>query len=116
VLWLDPRSAAGTFTVPIVQVQRDADLKARLAYAIRAAREEAGLTRPQLASLVGVGRGSVLAWEKGDSVPSLLNLGTLCEALGVSAELFAHPPAIPQSVVEPYRLRAEVKEAVEDYG
>lgn len=63
-------------------------------------------SRPELATLVGVGRGAVGAWEKGVSVPSLLNLGALCDALQVDADLFAHPPVVPESPVAKYRLRA----------
>ena len=107
VLWFDPRTEGGAFTVPIVQ--RDADIKARLAFAIRSAREQVGLSRPQLGAMVGVGRGAVLAWEKGDSVPSLLNLGALCDALQVDADLFAHPPEIPENPVARYRLERESK-------
>jgi len=92
---------------------RDADLKARLAYAIRAAREQAGLSRPELADLVGVNRGAVYTWEKGSSVPSMLNLGALADALGVSADLFAHPPAVPENPVALYLLRAVAQRAAD---
>lgn len=107
-MWIDPGMTPGRFTLPFVQ--GDADLKARLAYAIRAAREDAGLSRPELAAAVGVNRGAVYTWEKGSSVPSLLNLGPLCDALGVDPDLFAHPPVIPESVVARYRKRAEEKD------
>lgn len=108
MLWIDPGMEAGHFTLPFVHA--DANLKARLAYAIRAAREEAGLSRPELATAVGVNRGAVYTWEKGASVPSLLNLGPLCDALNVDPDLFAHPPPIPESVVARYRRRTEEKE------
>jgi transcriptional regulator with XRE-family HTH domain len=101
---------AGRYTLPFMH--SDADLKARLAYYVREAREEAGLTRTELASLVGVNPGAPRTWENGSSVPSLLNLGPLCDALGVSAELFAHPPAIPtnESPVARYRLERAGKD------
>lgn len=102
VLWVDPAMGDGHFTLPFVQ--GDSELKARLAYAIREAREQAGLSRPELAERVGVNRGAVYTWEKGMSVPSLLNLGPLCDALGVDPDLFAHPPAIPDSPVRRYML------------
>lgn len=90
----------------------DIERKQRIAYAIRSAREERGLSRPELAGLVGVGRGAVNDWENGESLPSLLNLGPLCDALGVHADLFAHPPEIPVSPVRQY-LR-EVAERAAD--
>jgi transcriptional regulator with XRE-family HTH domain len=88
----------------------DSERKARIAYAIRSAREARSLSRPQLAGLVGVSRGAVNDWENGSSLPSLLNLGPLCDALQVEADLFAHPPEIPESPVERYLIRAEVKD------
>jgi DNA-binding XRE family transcriptional regulator len=115
VMWIDPEAELGRFTLPFVQ-STDADLKARLAYAIRAAREEAGLSRPELAGLVGVNRGAVYTWERGLSVPSLLNLGPLCDALRVNPDLFAHPPEIPDSPIRRYMLDEESKEPDEDYG
>jgi transcriptional regulator with XRE-family HTH domain len=90
----------------------DIERKQRIAYAIRSAREERGLTRPQLADLVGVGRGAVSDWENGETLPSLLNLGPLCDALGVHADLFAHPPEIPVSPVRQY-LREVVEQAAD---
>lgn len=92
----------------------DDEYKRRIAYAIRSVREERGLARPELAALVGVGRGAVSDWESGETLPSLLNLGPLCDALGVHADLFAHPPEIPVSPVRQY-LR-EVAEQAADYA
>lgn len=88
----------------------DIDRKSRIAYAIRMAREARRLTRPQLAERVGVGRGAVADWEKGETLPSLLNLGPLCDALGVSADLFAHPPEIPVNPINEYLMEREVKD------
>jgi transcriptional regulator with XRE-family HTH domain len=68
------------------------------------------MSRPDLARIVGVSRNATLAWEKGQSVPSLLNLGALCDALQVSADLFAHPPPIPESPVTAYLLERESKD------
>jgi transcriptional regulator with XRE-family HTH domain len=70
----------------------DPTRKARLAYAIRSARDRRGLTPPQLADRLHVGRGTVNKWESGEQVPNLLMLGPLCEALGVDANLFAVLP------------------------
>ncbi len=82
----------------------DIERKRRIAYAIRSAREERGLSRPELAQLVGVGRGAVSDWENAATLPGVLNLGPLCDALSVDADLFAHPPEIPDSPVRRYML------------
>lgn len=91
----------GRYTVPIVP--RDVDLKARISYAIRVAREDRRLSRRELAEEVGVGPSAVGDWENGVSVPSLLHLGALADALNVDADLFAHPPPIPESPVARWR-------------
>lgn len=84
----------------------DIERKRRIAYAIRTVREERRLSRPELAALVGVGRGAVNDWENAETLPSLLNLGPLCDALGVDADLFAHPPEIPASTVRRFLLES----------
>lgn len=76
--------------------------KRRLAYAIRSARVLKGLTAHELASQLGVVPTTVYSWEKGEKVPSLLMLGPLCEALGVSPDLFADLPEAPPSPIEAY--------------
>ena len=95
----------------LAQVQRtltlglgmtDIERKHRIAFAIRSAREVRGFSRPQLAALVGVSRGAVSDWENAETLPGLLNLGPLCDALGVDPDLFAHPPEIPVSPVRRY--------------
>jgi transcriptional regulator with XRE-family HTH domain len=97
-----------TLGLPMSDIER----KQRIAYAIRSAREERRLTRPQLADAVGVGRGAVSDWENGETLPSLLNLGPLCDALSVDADLFAHPPEIPVSPVRRY-LREVAEQAAD---
>ena len=97
-----------TLGLPMTDIER----KQRIAFAIRSAREERGLTRPELAVAVGVGRGAVSDWENGETLPSLLNLGPLCDALAVDADLFAHPPEIPVSPVRRY-LREVAEQAAD---
>lgn len=91
----------------------DIERKQRIAYAIRSAREARGLSRPELARMVGIGRGAVSDWENAETLPSLLNLGPLCDALQVDADLFAHPPEIPDSPVRAYLLEREVKDVAD---
>jgi transcriptional regulator with XRE-family HTH domain len=94
----------------------DIERKQRISHFIQAARKLRGLSRPELAELVGVGRGAVSDWENGETLPSLLNLGPLCDALQVNADLFAHPPPIPESPVNAYLLEREAKEAAAGSG
>jgi len=80
--------------------------KSALAYAIRRSRERRGLTPPKLAALIHVGRDTVNDWEAGRSVPSMLYLGPLCEALRVDPRLFADLPEEPPSPVDEYLVDA----------
>jgi transcriptional regulator with XRE-family HTH domain len=97
--------------------------KERIAYYIQDARIARGFEVKELADLVGVGKSSVYDWENGETLPSLANLGPLCDALGVDADLFAHPPEIPDSPVRRYMLAkdpltpaevGEIESALED--
>lgn len=82
----------------------DTARRARLAYAIRSARDRRGLTPPKLAERIGVRPGTVNKWESGEQMPSLLMLGPLCEVLGVDANLFAVLPPIPAWEGESYLM------------
>ena len=99
--------------VRLVSVIDDPTRKARFAYAIRTARERRGLTPPQLARLLRIQPSTVNAWEKPDktAAPSILDLGPLCDALGVDANLFAVLPAIPPSPVDEYLTLSPEEEA-----
>ncbi len=94
------RAWAPTLGLPMTDMER----KKRISHAIREVREKRGFSRPELAALVGVGRGAVNDWENGVTLPSVLNLGPLCDALQVDADLFAHPPEIPESGITRYML------------
>lgn len=67
--------------------------RARLGRALRRARLWRSLTQVQLAAELGTSARTISRWERGSDVPSLLLLGPLCAALGVSAEYFRRAPA-----------------------
>lgn len=75
----------------------DADLKRRVGYVIQRARMARGLTAPQLAAAVHTTPKTINRWEKGEAAPSLIDLGPLCEALGLSPQAFIDLPADPVS-------------------
>lgn len=97
-----PRLAAMEETADLSEEER----KRRIAYVIRSARERRGLTPPVLADRVGRSRGTVNDWERGDSTPSLVDLGPLCRALGLDPRAFAELPAIPPDPVAEFLLAA----------
>lgn len=98
----------------LLDVGSDVDRKARLAYAIRRAREISGLTPPQLAERLGRARGTINDWESGKSAPSLLDLGPLCEVLGADPRLFADLPPEPVSPVDEYLVGRTVQEGLQE--
>lgn len=85
--------------------------KRRFAYALRRAREKRGLTPPQLADRMGVVRGTINRWEDPErkDAPSILQLGSLCAALGVDPRLFAVLPPEPPSEVDDYLVSATLE-------
>lgn len=96
----------------LLPVGSDLDRKARLAYAIRYAREQRQMTPPQLAERLGRSRGTINDWESGKSAPSLLDLGPLCEVLGADPRLFADLPPEPVSPVDEYLVAQTVQEGL----
>lgn len=68
------------------------DGRRRLGRSIRRARLFRELTQRALAAAIGVHESAIQRWEAGESVPDLLTLGPLCDALGVSAEYFRRAP------------------------
>ena len=90
----------------------DQERKARFAYALSTARKRRGLTPPQLAAQLGKQRATINAWENPakTAVPSILDLGPLCEALGVDANLFSVLPPIPAWEGEAYLMATEREE------
>ncbi len=75
----------------------DAELKRRVGYVIQRARMARGLTAPALAAQLHTTPKTVNRWEKGDASPSLIDLGALCEALGLDPHAFIDLPADPVS-------------------
>ena len=55
---------------------------------IRAFRKERGLNQFELAERTGVSRNAVAGWETGHSRPDLDTVPVLCEALGITADMF----------------------------
>lgn len=79
---------------------------------LRQLREEAGLTREELAAAVGTDRRNIYRWEVEGHDPSGSVLLRLLSALGVRVE--PPPPAAVRAVNEELlELRAELREAAE---
>ncbi len=56
-------------------------------------RKSIGLTQEKLGELCGVSSQAVSKWEKGESLPDILLLPTLCEVLGITADALLEVPA-----------------------
>jgi transcriptional regulator with XRE-family HTH domain len=92
-------------------VVTDAEMKDRLAYAIRAAMaaHEPKLTPPELAKRVKRDPSTVLRWVDGESVPNLLMTLALANALGVKPELLYDPPPVPPYPLADYVLPSDAE-------
>lgn len=65
---------------------------------IRAYRKARELSQPQLAAMLGVTKNSVTNWETGVSRPELPMIPKLCQALGITADVFFDMPADRQAL------------------
>lgn len=81
-----------------------ADRTRSLATAIRAARQQAGISQEQLARLVGVRQGAVSMWERGRTEPSGWRMAGLLGALPWLGDLL--DAQITQVGGRPARMRA----------
>lgn len=61
-------------------------------------RREAGLTLADVASVLGVSKPTVWAWEKGKARPLPERLSAIAAALGVDPDMLAPPPGLPREV------------------
>jgi transcriptional regulator with XRE-family HTH domain len=85
-------------------------MKVQLGDRIRELREEAGLSREQLADGAGVSVRAVIQWELGEREPGWFNMLALAQALAVQVSAFLKEPAPrpqtgpgrpPKATVEP---------------
>jgi len=95
-------------------VNDDMERRERLAFALRAVMKERGLTQAELAQMLGRSEQTVRRWAGGLTVPSVLEIEPLAEALRVDPIYFVTPPE-PQ----PYPVRDFLREltaAAEEEG
>lgn len=105
-----PRTAQPTFWA----VGDDAEQRERFAYALREAMREARLTPPKLAAKLDVAAKTVNRWVNAETLPNVMMVRPLSEALGVRPELIYDPPERPTYPLSEYLVRAELETAVEE--
>ena len=59
---------------------------------IRAYRKARELSQPQLAAMLGITKNSITNWETGVSRPELSMIPKLCQALGITTDVFFDMP------------------------
>lgn len=104
-------------TASVVMTMDDRMRKERLGFAIRAAMRSARpqpLSQEDLAAVLGKSVTTVGRWVRGQTAPSVLEVGPLAEALGVSPLLFIDPPAIPDYPLDEYRVRQATQRGTEE--
>ncbi len=94
-------------------VNGDAEMQERLAYAIRAGMARKGWKPPDLARAISRDPSTVARWASGDSIPNMLMVKTLADALDVRPEFLFDPPPIPDYPISEYLVRAEAAAGVE---
>lgn len=88
--------------------------KDRLAYAIRYAMKEQGLTASDVAQRIGRSKMTVGRWMRAETAPSLLDVTPLANALGVRPEYLYDPPEIPRYPIDQYLVEDAVQGGVEE--
>jgi len=83
----------------------DVDRRERFAYALREALRIRKMSQGQLAERIGRAEGTVRRWAAGQTLPSVLEIAPLADALGVEYRYFVKPPE-PQ----PYPVREFLRE------
>lgn len=79
-------------------------MQARLGYAVRAAMIARHMSASELARAVRRDPSTVTRWMNGETVPNVLILKQLADALRVKPELFYDPPPLPDYPIDEYLL------------
>lgn len=98
----------------LVLVDDEAEMRRRLAYAIRAAMAAKDWKVPDLARALGRDPGTVDRWANGRSVPNIFHVRAIANALGVKPELIYDPPPVPDYPLSDYLVREAGAAAVEE--
>lgn len=103
-----------TVTPTLWPVVDDAEQRERFAYALREAMREARLTPPKLAARLDVAAKTVNRWVNAETLPNVMMVKPLAEALGVRPELVYDPPERPEYPLSEYLIQTELQTAVEE--
>lgn len=96
----------------LVAVNSDAEAQRRFAYALRAAMGRKGWKTPDLARAISRDSSTVSRWVDEKSVPNLLMVKTLADALDVRPEFLFDPPPVPDYPLAEYLVDAAVASGV----
>jgi transcriptional regulator with XRE-family HTH domain len=91
----------------------DVERRARLAYAISEAMRRRRLTAPKVGAKIGRSAETVRRWADGRNVPSVLDVGPLADALGVSVDYLVNPLPVPEYAIDDYLIEDD-EPTVED--
>ncbi len=62
-------------------------------------RKARSLTQEQLGAKLGISSQAVSKWEKGESMPDIMLLPSLCEILGITADALLEVPFLQKKIV-----------------
>lgn len=76
--------------------------RSNIAANLRFLRQRSGMTQEEVAERIGVSRQAVAKWERGDSLPDILNCDALAELFDVSLnDLVRHDPEVEGLPIPP---------------
>jgi hypothetical protein len=100
------RAAARWHVPTLAVVEKDADRKDRLSFAIFWAMWKRDVSPPALAKAINKSPDTVRRYRDGESAPSVLDVGPLARALGVRPEYFTNPPKVPDYPFEDFTVES----------
>lgn len=84
----------------------EAEMRRRFAYALNSAMARKGWKAPDLAKAVKRDASTVTRWVNGETVPNLLMVKSLADALGVRPDFLFDPPPVPDYPLDAYLVDA----------
>lgn len=90
----------------LVVMDTDTEMRRRFAYALNAGMARKGWKAPDLAKALGRDASTVTGWAAGGTLPNLLMVRPLADALEVRPEFLFDPPAVPEYPLDQYLLDA----------
>lgn len=74
----------------------------RFAFAFRYVMQERGIDAAELARRMEKSPNTIARWNRGETLPNVIDIGVMSEILAVDPVLFVNPPPVPEYPLEDY--------------